>query len=352
MAEERSLEERQATETLLLYLLKRYLDDKLGNELGIQSGVLRHAGAIQIGHGEASEPSSRGADKIVSSGELLKEIRHVRDRVNDAEHRLVTATRNLEERVTNIEADNLRVIQILSESDALSTERFHRYFPASIYVKASDLTKTFEDGRVKHIEPAHYIEATAADSIHRALSRIFTILEWEIAKEYNAEFGSWFQRFIARTQKELSRPEVQDRLGKLERALEIQKIDGAQAHVDLDLSKAAGELSKALQGVDIGIISIGSLFVVKRNENGQTKLAIISLTQDQMKLVKANPAMQTDPDIFFKLLNLMNSNTDNQISIDVSPDQSSSATLRRVSSPRRAVPRLRRSGNPDDSRKA
>jgi hypothetical protein len=54
-----------------------------------------------------------------------------------------------------------------------------------------------------------------------------------------------------------------------------------------------------LDSVEHGIISLGSLFGVKTVVDGQPRLAILSLTQEQMQKVRDNPELQMDPLAFF-----------------------------------------------------
>ena len=129
-----------------------------------------------------------------------------------------------------------------------------------------------------------------------------TAVGFELDDEELPKHGSWFQRFRLRTVDFVSATEVQERLAKIERALELKMIDGVQSKIDLELSKAAVELTNALTHAEVGIISVGSLFVVKSKWNGVSKIAILSLTQEQMKLVRDHPAMLTDPEVFHRIL--------------------------------------------------
>jgi hypothetical protein len=114
--------------------------------------------------------------------------------------------------------------------------------------------------------------------------------------------GSWFKPLWFRAKDELSRPEVQDRLAKIERALELKHLDAPQANIDVDLSKAVLNLVKALDKVPNGVVYAGSLLIRKRTSNGEASLEVLSLTREQMELVKSHPAMKPDLAYFDEML--------------------------------------------------
>jgi hypothetical protein len=259
-------------ERLIFLLLSRYLDKKVSSSyVGTRYSELR---------------SSIGAQSS-EVAELLAEIRRLRERVDDAERRFVTELRGSEERML---LSNLKIEAILSESDAFADELMQRVVPIYFYLQESD--NLFQsDG-----DPG-------PSKVRAALWLVLSELEIPVAlNEPGAVTFSWLERIWGKTTEVLTKPEVQEKLSKVERAIELQQIDAHQAQVDLGLSKAVKELIKALEGVDVGIISIGSLFVVKTKQKGQTKIGVISLTQEQMKLVKQNPAMQVDPKFFLELI--------------------------------------------------
>jgi hypothetical protein len=184
--------------------------------------------------------------------------------------------------MATLHRENVELLSVLSDSDALADERFRRVVPTSLYTSTD--------------------EPEVTDAIEKAATDVTGAVGFSVFDDQGAQSGSWIKRFFLRANEELARPEVQDRLAKVERALELKHLDTPQSKIDLDLSKAAINLRKALEGTPEGIISIGSLFAVKQTINGKAKLAILSLTQEQMQLVKSNPQMQTDPAIFHALI--------------------------------------------------
>jgi hypothetical protein len=126
--------------------------------------------------------------------------------------------------------------------------------------------------------------------VEKALREVTAAAGLEPYDEELPVYGSWFKRIFVRTREIATLPEVQDRLEKIERAVNIAKIETPQAKVDSDLSRAVVNLEKALSKHDSGIISVGSLFVVKTTTRGRSNLTVMNLTYEQMEIVKSNPS--------------------------------------------------------------
>jgi hypothetical protein len=183
------------------------------------------------------------------------------------------------ERSDKIRREITEILVALSDSESLATERFQRIIPATIY------TASNAGGP-------------------RLLNFIRSILgeeDFDILDQEPPVLGSWKDKLFFRARQAVSRPEVYERLAKIERAIELANIDSVQSRVDKNLSVAVLNLTKALKNEKEGVISIGSLFAVKTSSAGHSRLAVISLTQEQMGLVKSNPAVQTDPVAFLRM---------------------------------------------------
>lgn len=219
---------------------------------------------------------------------LEDEAEKLREEIKALRRPLSDEIEPLKTEISRLKTDYSTVLSLLNEGNLVSPElAIPRLVSASIYIRAENI-QLGEDWVGRRIK--------------QALGAVCTAVGFEFYDEEPPQQGSWFQRFRFKTINLLSSAEVQERINKLERAFELKMIDGAQSKIDLDLSKATVELTRALQHVEIGIISVGSLFVVKNKTNGVSKIAILSLTQEQMNLVRQNPAMQTDPEFFHRML--------------------------------------------------
>jgi hypothetical protein len=179
--------------------------------------------------------------------------------------------------------EDLRLLILASESNDFANERFQRILPVSLYTSIEDPETT--------------------EAVEKATRELMDAIGFEVVREEPPRTGSWHKKLWFKAKEGVSAPEVQKRLAKVERAVELKHLDGVQSKIDLELSQAVLNLRKALDNVPEGIISIGSLFAVKLTPaDGKPRLAVLSLTQEQMALVKSNPQMQTDPAAFFSIL--------------------------------------------------
>jgi hypothetical protein len=172
----------------------------------------------------------------------------------------------------------------------LASERFRRVLPVSCYTSTDDpaATEAVEEAVV------NLMEAIGFDPVYEGLPQV----------------GSWFKNLWFQAKDQVSRPEVQDRLAKVERALELKHIDNPQATVDVELSKAALNLKKMLEGSDYELVYVGSLVMLKTiAPDGTKSLVTLSLDQEQMELVKSNPKMLKEPMTFLTTLRLENITT-------------------------------------------
>jgi len=144
-----------------------------------------------------------------------------------------------------------------------------------------------------------YIDDTpdgAVEDLTSALTELLSAYDFEIADEFPAIKGSWFQKLIARTKEALSEPEVATRLAKVERALEIQKISKPQAEADDKHASAMAKLVKALDKTRNGVMQAGSVLVVKTTPpKGSPVIMARTLTQAEMIAIENNQMILQNP---------------------------------------------------------
>jgi hypothetical protein len=278
MAEGLSESERLAViEELLITLLTGLRPDysEVGREIYLQNmlgAVLERLPEVQ---------------KAVHERAYIKptEFFQVSSHVLELEERLTTLERQLDAtRKTQRE-----ILLTISLSPALATMPFRRIVPAHIYLGISD--------------------AEVALPLERALTELAESIGFDIVYEEPVEYSSWFRTILTRTREALTQEEVQTRLGKAERALELKHLDTVQAKADLDLSKAAKNISDILSKTSDGIVCLGSITGIK-TANGS--LVIMALTQEEMLEVAKNPSLKKSPD---KLLELLTRHRDTSTSL-------------------------------------
>lgn len=111
--------------------------------------------------------------------------------------------------------------------------------------------------------------------------------------------SNWF----AKSRDVLTLPEVQERLAKVERAVELQYIEKPQSDVDRALAAAAADLIKALDGTVAAAVQIGALLLVKVPDGqGRAGIFVRSLTQSELAILHEQPELLSSPSNLLQLL--------------------------------------------------
>ena len=105
-----------------------------------------------------------------------------------------------------------------------------------------------------------------------------------------------------KTAEVLTLREVQERLQKAERALELATLHTYQANVDKTQAEAASTLVKALDQTPDAIVQIDSLVLVKMTDGAKARLIVRSLSQQELLNVQKSPDLLQDPGAMMKLL--------------------------------------------------
>jgi hypothetical protein len=223
---------------------------------------------------------------LVTTFEFRRRSFELNEKIEEISSRLdaqTTPIREVQEEIHHLRANTIALLTFASENDALASEPFQRVLPVSCYTSIGDPTVT--------------------GAVDEAVVNLMAAIGFNPLYEESPQVGYWFKKVWFQAKDGLSKPEVQDRLAKLERALELKHIDRPQATVDLALSQATLNLGKTLDNVDDGIISARSLVVIKTTTaGGRKRLVVHSLNQEQRELVKSNPKMLTDPSTFLTIL--------------------------------------------------
>lgn len=146
-------------------------------------------------------------------------------------------------------------------------------------------------------------DVEAAEAYYRALKEVMATIGFERTMENKAILGSWFKRFWLRSKDFVSSKEVQERLEKVERGLELKNIDKVQSEVDLRTAKAIGLLLESSKDIPNFVTRIGSLLFIKVEIDGQSTFFAETLSQKQLKLVEENPALIKKPKELLKKIN-------------------------------------------------
>jgi len=164
--------------------------------------------------------------------------------------------------------------------------RIRRYLPFSLYLEQEVLLD--------------YDQGLRFESI---ISRISDALGFRRLITLEAHQGSWFSRWIARSRDFLSQPEVEERLGRLERAAELEILHKRQAQVDQVLAAAVGELLRACETQPNAVLQVGSMLVVKiTDQRGVARLGVRTLPPDEAAELERSKDLLLSPADLWKFV--------------------------------------------------
>jgi hypothetical protein len=183
---------------------------------------------------------------------------------------------DLDNSITNVRHELHVYLTVTSFSDIFDKEPFYRIVPIRVYLSESDSGK----------------ESQMLD----AINNINVSFGFDIADDFPAEAGSWWKRWFVKTHEIATRPEVADRLAKLERALELKGIQESQSRIDVNEAEAASKLLKALEGISNAAIQVGSLLIVKTSNPIHNTVRIRTLTTNEMIHLEKNQTLLAQPE--------------------------------------------------------
>lgn len=134
------------------------------------------------------------------------------------------------------------------------------------------------------------------------LISLMTSLDMIVKDEEEPVYKSFLKKWTFKTKEFFSNAEVQKRLEKAERAIELATLNKYQADIDEKIVNAAASIIKSLENVDESVIQIGSFVIVKTNNQSKSRIMIKQLTQTQLMMLEKNQDLIEKPSDFFELL--------------------------------------------------
>lgn len=158
-----------------------------------------------------------------------------------------------------------------------------------------------------------YTDSSDSETIAQlrsAATDLMEELDLSIAHEFSPEYGSFLQRFWARSRDWMTQDEVSTKAKeittKAQHAAEIRSIDIIQADIDMKKADAISKLAGAF-GESSGAIKCGSILVVKIvNPDKTSFIEAIDLSTEMMILLANKPDLIKNPtDLLFSIRNQM-----------------------------------------------
>jgi hypothetical protein len=143
----------------------------------------------------------------------------------------------------------------------------------------------------------------AVQPVVDSANTVLKTLAFQVAHEYPAQHGSFWQRWCARSTEALSHPEVQERLQKLEKAAEVWSLGRPQAEIDKNLAEAVSKLIEALRHEKEAAAQVGSILLLKlKGPDGQSRLTVQTLSVRQLIALEKDPDILKEPGRILKRL--------------------------------------------------
>lgn len=229
-----------------------------------------------------------GLEKLlIESDRTRDEIERTRHEFRVMQERLLLAVSEVEDRSRQsaelqIEAHTLMALVSLGLNQ--DETRFRRIVPLRAYLDIDDRGLMSE---------------TAA-----AITEVIDMLGFGLADDFPAVYGSWYKRWFAKSRDALSRPEVVERLEKLERAIELKYVENPQSDVDGKQAGAIAKLVKCLEKTPNAALQAGSVLVVKITTPSGPMIQARSLSQQELTELENNQQFLQEPATILKKLEL------------------------------------------------
>lgn len=221
--------------------------------------------------------------------EILFRIDHSDERQDNTNKRISSAVNDIGEAASQLRGDVDRLDSLIN----INSSEMHRWL--SLQSLGLDLA---EINITRYVPMRVYISEVpegGVESVSAAINQFIENFGFEISDDFPGEDGSWFKKWFVKTKDVVSQPEVKERLGKIERALELKGLGLPQAEIDAKQMGAISELNKSLENIPSAAFQVGSLLYVKIQIDGQSTVMARTLTQSEMIVLENNQGLLSSP---------------------------------------------------------
>jgi len=196
-------------------------------------------------------------------------------------------------------------IEILRKDNNAIKNSFHDY------IKDKESKVSYQ-----YLNVEIYLDTNNSSDIFNVYSSVIDFtksIDFEVFVDLEAIKGSWWKRFIIKSEIPMSSQNVNDRLKAAEQNLEVEILK-SQSEIDRNQSEALLNIMTSLNGIGDAAIRIGSLLVVKTtNIEGEVNLVVQTLSGAQLRMVNKNPSLIKQPKNIFDKLSLINDEDDENL---------------------------------------
>lgn len=129
------------------------------------------------------------------------------------------------------------------------------------------------------------------ETVEQALMLVLGTFGFDVVQVDTPIRGSWFRKFIGSAKELATDPEVEKRLIKLERAVDMRLLLAGQANIDAAQGDAVAKLLMALENTHNALVQIGSVLFIKVDGIPVVR----NLSQRELAYMEQNPALFRDP---------------------------------------------------------
>ena len=149
------------------------------------------------------------------------------------------------------------------------------------------------------------------EGIVAAIGEFINAFGFEVTDAFPEVRGSWYKKWFAKTIEVASQPEVEKRLSKIERAVELRGLGLPQAEIDERQASAVSALINAIGPIPSAAIQSGSILLLKLTVDGQATIQVRTLSQREMIVLENHQDLLDSPkDILGKLAKLCGADRD------------------------------------------
>lgn len=206
-------------------------------------------------------------------------------------------------RVEHIEEQRERLERSVDElSSILATEQSETHALLAVQALGLDMETT----AVRRLVPIRaYLDEDDSRSLRDVIAAVEAVLAslgFGVADDLPPVRGSWYKRWFARSRDALTRPEVVERLEKIERAVELRYVEQPQSSVDEKQASAIAKLIKALDKTPNAALQAGSVLVVKLSTNTGPMIQARTLNQRELAELENNQRLLKSPSTILEKL--------------------------------------------------
>jgi hypothetical protein len=245
----------------------------------------------------------QNTDRSTKTAQIESTLAEVQSKIDRIFQGQKSTEAQLENTTVSLQSARSELQRLYAKNQALQ-EELHSF----LIIPSLDLPTS--SARFQRLVPVriYFKETPSADSIveiTNSVNRLAETFGFSVSDDFPAIQGSWFKKWIIRSRDAITHPELQDRLQKIERALELKGLEKPQSEIDKNQAQAIAEMIKSLEKIPEAAIQSGSVLLVKTSVKGKPNIRARTLSQREMIILEKNPDLLFKPqDIFSKIRNL------------------------------------------------